>query len=392
MRSGITQMSRMRLMCAAVILATMQAPALFADGFTQTNLVSDVPGLAAITDSNLKNPWGVSFSGASPFWVSNQATSTSDLFTVHGLSVSQNALEVSIPKTASGPQGPTGQVNNNTPAFPVNGTPASFIFANLNGTISAWNNSAGTTAQIKATTPGAVYTGLAISNVSGTPLLYAANNAGNGSIDVFDGSFTLLSAASHPFMNPFPGLVPFNVQNIGGKIYVTYVLPGRAAQISATEGEGAVAIFDTNGILIQTLIDGSKLASPWGITLAPATFPTFGNDLLVANFSYAAPEINAFNPTTGAFLGQIISNLNFQGLWALSFGNGGSGGDPNILYFSTGLNGEKDGLFGAVTPVPEPSSLVLVIGGLGALACRRGVARLRGREYWSRGSGNSRVA
>ena len=352
-------MNKMRLMCAVAILATMQAPTLFAASFLQTNLVSDIPGLAAITDPKLKNPWGVSFSNASPIWVSNQGTNTSDLFTVHGLSVTQNALEVSIPTTASGPQGPTGQVFNNTGAFLVNSSPASFIFADLNGTISAWNNSAGTTAQLKGFgTPGAVYTGLAISNLP-IPLLYAADGAQNR-IDVFDGSFTLVNLGPGAFNNPFPGLVPFNVQNIGGRIFVTYAPQGRAAQIGASEGQGAVAVFDTNGNLLQKLINGSKLASPWGVTLAPATFDGFGGDLLVGNFSYAAGEINAFDPASGAFLGQVISNPSFQGLWALAFGNGGSGGDPNILYFSTGLNGETDGLLGAIT-TPEPSSLVLVV-------------------------------
>jgi uncharacterized protein (TIGR03118 family) len=367
-------MNKMHLMCAVGILAITQAPALFATSFVQTNLVSDIPGVAAITDPNLKNPWGVSFipvspssPNGSPIWVSNQGTNTADLFTIHGLSVTQNMLEVTIPTTANGPQGPTGQVSNpnptNTSAFQVNGTPALFMFANLNGTISAWNGSAGTTAQVKVTTPGAVYTGLAI-NQGAAPFLYAANGAQNR-IDVFDGSFNPVTLGAGAFSNPFPGLVPFNVQNIGGEIYVTYALPGRPAQIAATEGQGGVAIFDTQGNLLQTLINGSKLASPWGVTLAPASFDGFANDLLVGNFSFAAGEINAFNPTTGAFLGQVISDPSFQGLWSLTFGNGGNGGATNILYFTTGLNGEADGLMAAVT-APEPSSLVLVV--VGALS------------------------
>jgi uncharacterized protein (TIGR03118 family) len=374
-------MKKIRLMYAVAILAITQVQTLFADSvLLQTNLVSDIPGLASITDPALKNPWGVSFSATSPFWVSNQGTNTADLFTVHGVSVTQNALEVSIPTTSTGPQGPTGQVNNNTSAFIVNTAPASFIFANLNGTISAWNNTAGTTAQIKATTAGAVYTGLAISNASAAgPVLYAANGAQNR-IDVFNGSFAPVSLGPGAFNNPFTGLVPFNVQNIGGKIYVTYALPGRPAQIAALEGQGAVAVFDVNGNLLQTLINGSKLASPWGITLAPAGFDIFGGDLLVGNFSFAAGEINAFDPITGAFHGQVISSPSFQGLWALAFGNGGNGGDTNILYFTTGLNGENNGLFAALSVVPEPSSLALVIGGLIVWGFRRRVAGLRERK------------
>jgi uncharacterized protein (TIGR03118 family) len=358
----------------------------WATGFLQTNLVSDIPGLAAITDPNLKNPWGVSSSATSPFWVSDQGASLATLYTVTTGGVSKNALEVTIPMTASGPQGPTGQVNNNTSSFMVNGTPANFIFANLNGTISAWNNSAGTTAQVEATTSGAMYTGLAIGSNASGPLLYAANGAQNR-VDVFNGSFAPVNLGPNAFQNPDPrlaGLVPFNVQNIGGNIYVTYALPGRPAQISAPEGAGAVAIFDTNGTLIRTLIADSKLASPWGITLAPVSFGQFGGDLLVGNFSFAVSEVNAFDPVTGAFVGTITdaggNPIINSGLWALKFGNGGNGGDPNILYFAAGINGEADGLFASLRPVPEPSTFVLLGGGALSVCCvrRRRVKRLGG--------------
>jgi hypothetical protein len=121
--------------------------------YLQTNLVSDISGLAQLPDSSLVNPWGVSFSNTSPFWVSNQGTDTSTLYQVTPTGISKLGLTVAIPTTGSGPQGPTGQVSNDTSSFLVNGSPAFFIFANLNGTISAWNQSAGKTAQIKATTP-----------------------------------------------------------------------------------------------------------------------------------------------------------------------------------------------------------------------------------------------
>jgi uncharacterized protein (TIGR03118 family) len=362
--------------------------------YIQTNLVSNInnpPGGApAIVDTNLVNPWGVSFSAASPFWVSNQGTNTSTLYAVNSagmVSLGGGGLVVSIPTTGSGPQGPTGQVQNNSgvaTAFLVNGAPASFIFANLNGTISAWNNSAGTTAQIKATTVGAVYTGLAIGSNAQGPFLYAANTAGGGSIDVFNGSFTLTNLGPNAFKNPqLPaGLVPFNIQNIGGQLYVEYAPALRADQIAAKEGTGAVAIFDTSGNFIKQLISGSKLASPWGVALAPASFGQFGGDLLVGNFSYAAAEINAFDPVTGAYLGTLKDTsgtplLNqAQGLWALAFGIGGNNGNPNTLYFATGLNGEKAGLFGAITPaqageVPEPSTAALfLLAGLSLIAAR----------------------
>ncbi len=292
------------------------------------------------------------------------------------------ALTVSIPKTASGPQGPTGQVNNSSGAFVVGGAPANFLFANLNGTISAWNRGLGTAAQIAATTPGAVYTGLAIDNTSAR--LYAANGSQNR-IDVFDGSFAAVNLGANAFKDPLlpAGLVPFNVQNIGGNIYVTYSPAGRAAQIAATEGMGAVAVFDTSGNFMRQVVSGSKLASPWGVALAPGGFGTFGGDLLVGNFSFAASEINAFNPSTGALVGTIAIDLSGNrpgGLWDLIFGNGGMGGQPDTLYFSDGINGEANGLFGAISTIPEPASMLLLAPALALLVVRRRRGKNPGSE------------
>jgi len=336
--------------------------------YVQTNLVSDIAGLAAIQDLSLKNPWGVSHGPATPFWVSDQGANVSTLYTVTGGSVSKNALTVTIPTTATGPQGPTGQVSNiGGASFPVNGAPANFIFANLNGTISAWNNipAGNTTAQIEVPAAGAVYTGLAIS--AGTPFLYAANGAQNR-IDVFNGSFADVTSTvfAGKFVDPnIPaGFAPFNVQDIGGKLYVTYAPAGRANQIAATEGMGFVDIFDENGNFLQRLITQSKLAAPWGIALAPAGFGQFGGDLLVGNFSFVASEINAFDPVSGALISTIPIDVGAGntpgGLWTLIFGNGGNGGNPNTLYFSDGINGEANGLFAAIAPVPEPTSMTLL--------------------------------
>jgi uncharacterized protein (TIGR03118 family) len=362
------------LMVGVGIVASTAETA-WAGSFIQFDLVSDIPGMATVTDPNLMNPWGVSFSSTSPMWVSDQGANVSTLYAITAAGVSKVGLTVNIPTTPTGPQGPTGQVNNSTTAFKVGGSPANFIFADLNGTISAWNGSAGTTAQVMQTVPGAVYTGLAQGTSAAGPVLYAANGAQNR-IDVFDGSFSPISLGPNAFVDTNPalaGLVPFNVERIGSLIYVTYALPGRAAQISAPEGSGAVAVFDMNGNLIDTLITGSKLASPWGMAMAPAGFGDFGGDLLVGNFSYPFSEINAFNPSTGAYLGTIMdANGNpiiNSGLWSLTFGNGGSGGLPNTLYFTAGINDERDGLVGAIDPVPEPGTWLLV--GAGSMWLRR---------------------
>ena len=383
-------LSRRLLALVGMSASTLVAVPSWASPYFQTNLVSDLPGFAQLTDASLKNPWGMSFSAGSPFWVSDQATNSSTLYRVVNGVVTKVSLTVGIPTTAGGPQGPTGQVNNNTSSFVLTSStgvmaPANFIFANLNGTISAWNGGAGTTSVVKATTPGAVYTGLAIATSGSGPRLYAANGA-SGKIDVFDGSFApVTTLPSTAFVNTDPrlaGLAPFNVQNIGGSIYVTYAAPGRAAQIIAGEGSGAVAVFDTNGALIRTVVAGSKLASPWGITLAPAGFGGFSGDLLIGNFSFVASEINAFDPVTGAFLGTIAdqsgATLINSGLWGLAFGNGVSG-DARTLYFTAGINEERNGLFGSIAAIPEPGTLALFAVGLVAFATRIPRRRRSGR-------------
>jgi uncharacterized protein (TIGR03118 family) len=310
------------------------------------------------------------------------------LYNVTSSGVTKSPTTVSIPTLGSGPaQGPTGQVTNliNPPNTPAAGFLGSrFIFANLNGTISAWFGVATDPAVIEVTTPGATYTGLAVNDAH--TRLYAANDAGaTGSINVFNSSFapdTTLPAGA--FATPADvsarNLVPFNVQEIGGKVYVTYAPSGLIPQRNAASGQGAVVVFDENGNFIQTLILGSELASPWGITLAPSTgFGPFSGDLLVGNFSFLESEINAFDPVTGAFEGTIPVDVGAGhtagGLWALAFGNAGNNGNPTTLFFNDGINGETDGLFAQIAFVPEPSSLALLAAAFGLFAVRRSRVR-----------------
>ncbi len=345
--------------------------------YLQTNLVSDLSALGAeVMDPNLKNPWGLSFQPGGPVWVADQGTQNATLYGVTGASVTKESLTVAVPPSGPGALGPTGLVaNTNSSAFGVSGTGKSalFIFANLNGSISAWNGAAGTTAVTETSASGAAYTGLAM-NQAGT-LLYAANAAGTGGIDVFNGSFAPATLSAGAFAAPTAiktaGLVPFNVKDINGKVYVTYAPAGHAAETSAAKGMGALAVFSEDGTLESSSFVGDQLASPWGLALAPSNFGQFGGDLLVGNFAFGDSVIDALNPTTFAVEGTIAINDGGQspgGLWSLAFGGGGADGNPDTLFITDGLNGETDGLLASITAVPEPSTWAMALIGFGGLA------------------------
>jgi uncharacterized protein (TIGR03118 family) len=208
------------------------------------------------------------------------------------------------------------------------------------------------------TTPGAVYTGLAVNQAH--TMLYAANDS-MGTIDVFDSNFQPFDLGHNAFKTPGEiaarGLVPFNVTDIGGNVYVTYAPSGHVAQTMAGEGDGAVAIFSESGKLEPhgVLRGGphTPLAAPWGVAIAPNDFGQFSGDILVGNFSYLHSEINAFDPQTHKLVGTIpITGVPAGGLWTLTFGGSGNDGSPNTLYFTDGIDAEHHGLFGAITSAP----------------------------------------
>jgi uncharacterized protein (TIGR03118 family) len=353
------------ILAAAVVYLAVTSPA-SADNYVQTNLTSDIPGLAANTNPNLINPWGMSFSATSPFWVSDEGSNVATLFNGAGVA---NALVVLVPG------GPTGQVFNSAGAgnFVLSdGSAASFIFATLGGTIQGWNLGAGTAALQAASTTSAVYTGLALAN-AGTTIhyLYAANFIAGGGINVFDSSFANVTSTTFAgkFVDPnLPaGYAPYNIQLIGTTLYVEYAEIGPAGLVTGA-GLGYVVEFDVNGNFLGQLVSGGPLNAPWGVALAPSTgFGQYSGDLLVGNFGNG--EINAFNPTTGAFLGALDGSngqpLVNSGLWAIDFGNVSA--NPDALYFNAGIDGGGDGLFGEIQLAPEPGSLGILLTGIGLL-------------------------
>lgn len=354
--------------CALGLVLSVAPQAFCDDIFSQTNLVSDVSGLALTTDQNLINPWGIADTATSPYWVSDQAAGVSTLYTGAG---TPNSLVVAVPAVGT-PSGPTGVVSVPTgvTGFDVSGTTttAHFIFATLSGSLAAW--SSGSTAVTAATVPGAVFTGLLLANNGSNNFLYAADFVNGGTIKVFNSSFSPVALpGSFTDPNSPAGYAPYNVQEVNGELYVEYAQVGtHGAQVGA--GNGYVDVFDLNGNFLQRLVSNGPLNAPWGVALAPAGFGTFGNDLLIGNFGDG--EINAFNPTSGNFVGTIDGAngdpLLNPGLWSLQFGNGNAGSTPDTLFFTAGINGEKDGLFGSIQATPEPSTLLLLAGGLLCIA------------------------
>ncbi len=359
------------LVLAAAVPANLGAAG--ASAYVQHNLVADVAGVADFTDPNLVDAWGIASSSSSPFWVNDNGTGLSTLYTSTG---SINATKVTVPPSASGssPSTPTGVVFNGVGGFAIAaGKTPNFIFATEDGAISGWNSSVNAThaiLEVDNSGSGAVYKGLAISSGSTGPYLYAANFH-SGAIDVFDTNWAPVSLPG-AFADPVvpAGYAPFNIQNLGGRLYVTYAKQDAARHDEvAGPGNGYVAVFDLSGKLIQHLASNGPLNAPWGVAIAPATFGVFANDLLVGNFGDGL--INAYDLATGIFLGTLQngsgSNLSIPGLWGLIVGNGGNGGDVNAVYFAAGPAEETHGIFGVLQPAPAVSS-ASIGGAAGAFA------------------------
>jgi uncharacterized protein (TIGR03118 family) len=328
--------------------------------FSQTNLVSDGSIPAANIDPNLVNPWGVSFSPTSPIWVSDNGTGLATLYNGAGMlqmPAGHPAITIAPPAGQTGPAAPTGQVFNIAgTGFDISedGKSASslFIFATEDGTISGWNpavDSANSVLALDNSANGAVYKGLAMATVNGHPQLYAADFR-NGQVDVFNSQFNQVNSFTDPSLPA--GFAPFNVQAIGGRLFVTFALQNDAKHDDvAGVGNGFVDEFDTSGNLITRVASNGPLDSPWGLDIAPLSAGPLAGDLLVGNFgdgTIAAYDLRT-DMLVGLLKGADGKPLQIDGLWSLTNGNGFSA-DQNTIFFTAGPNGETEGLFGSLTP------------------------------------------
>ena len=333
--------------------------------YKQTNLVSNSAATAAATtiDPNLVGGWGLSASSTGPWWLSDNGNGLSTLYTGAGVTES---LVVTIP-TADANKSKTGTptgilFNGSTTDFMLaDGKPASFLFCTLDGLLVGWNGSvSNNTGEIAANeSSNSMFTGMAVAQakVNGTTstYLYVANFS-QATIEVFDTNFNRVPAIESAIasVGEPAGYAPFNIQNIGGNLYVTLAEQNKKKNNQVNgRGKGVVGVITPEGKLLGGLETGNFLNAPWGIALAPGNFGAYSHDLLVGNNGSGA--IDVFNPVTGQFLGKLRDATNavikINGLWGLSFGSGSASGGPATSLFFAAAPGTAGGLFGAITPV-----------------------------------------
>jgi uncharacterized protein (TIGR03118 family) len=355
------------------VLPLLATPAA-AKNYKQENLVSDLSTVGAtVVDANLLNPWGIVNPPGGPLWVSDNNAGVATLYNGVGTPFPlppSAPLIVTIPTPLKGtpPAAPTGIVWGPRGFVVSSGGKsgaAAFIFATEDGTISGWNPTVDATHAILAVdnsvlddpSKNAVYKGLALgtrSTLSNKLGLYLyATNFHDGVVEEYDSTFTFVTSFTDKTLPS--GFAPFGIRNINGNLYVTFALQNTAKHDDvAGKGHGFVDVFDTDGKMLRRFASKGKLNSPWGLALAPADFGKFSNKLLIGNFGDG--RINAYDLATGNFAGTLDDQqgkpLSNDGLWALDFGDTVLAANPNELFFTAGINNEKDGLFGKIVAVP----------------------------------------
>jgi uncharacterized protein (TIGR03118 family) len=404
-----TRLSRTLLLMSALSGVMLLTPTLAsAQHYTQTNLVTST------TDADLRNPWGLSRSTGSPWWVSDNATGLSTIYSyVNGTSITTDGvttaippslqkvgLVVTVPPPTGSPKGtlstPTGQVFNGSPTdFLIAGkgvtASASFLFCTEDGTVSGWSGGTGAVLMVDNSAQGAVYKGCTTADINGVRYLYVANFQ-SGKIEVYDSSFHRVirgggrseedrgESGEEAFDDDrLPrGFAPFNIQNIGGSLFVTFAMQDAQRHDDVPgAGLGYVDAFTPSGRLERRFEHGSWLNAPWGVVWSPRDFGEFSNRILVGNFG--SGEIAAYDGFSGKFVGLMKtyadpvkltgeSVVKIDGLWALTFGNSatgcpptaptgsglprcGSAGPYNALFFTAGPNEERDGVIGVLTAI-----------------------------------------
>jgi uncharacterized protein (TIGR03118 family) len=350
--------------------------------FSDSALASNKIGVVATTttiDANLSNPWGIAVAPGLPFWIADNNSNLSTLYSGTGAVETQQItgatdVGVAIPSSAAGvPSNPTGQVYNGGGGFliptPNGQETAQFIFDGEGGTIAAWAKDSGAAAVtayddgVVNGTNHAVYKGLAIGTVSGATYLYATD-LHNNKVDVFDTNFAKPAAMQGKFIDPnMPaGFVPFGIAAVNNQLYVTFAMQDQAMHDEVTgAGLGYVDVFDFNGNFLNRFASAGALNAPWGIAVAPTGFGSLAGDVLIGNFGDGT--VNIFTPngtslatSVGALMVSNGGAVSIPGLWSLAFGNGDPDKPVTTLFYTAGFADQTDGVFGSITPTSTSSS------------------------------------
>ena len=316
--------------------------AALAQSYSITHLDSNLTGKAKHVNPLLKNPWEVKYAPGGAFWLSDEGSGLSTLYTGTG---AKQSMVVTIPSASgSGLGSPTGIVYNASSEFKIDDWTSAFLFATLDGTISGWSHFDPNNALIGVnnSASGAIYTGLAITSHSSGNLLYAAD-FWNNKVDVYNGTFNFVMSFTDTSLPP--GFAPFGIQDIGGQVYVAFAATAGGAG-------GYIDIFNEDGTFVKTLIKTKHLNQPWGIAMAPSDFGVLSNTLLISNNTNGG-IINGFNPTTGAYVGTIKNSLGknivINQLWGIEFGGGSSSnGNTYQLFYTAGPKNNLNGIFGVI--------------------------------------------
>jgi uncharacterized protein (TIGR03118 family) len=320
-----------KMMIGLAVCAVASAQDTPTGSYTQTNLVSDIAGMAVSTDPHLVNPWGLSRSATSYWWVSDEGKGVSTLYGPTGF---VDSLVVTIPSANhTSPGTPTGTI----------AVGSKFLFVTLDGTISQWTSGTKAVIKVNNSSKHAAYTACTLAKNGTAQNVYVANS--NGGIEVYTTALTPVTLAPGAFTDSTlpAGYTPYGIQSVGGSVWVTYS--------AATGIGGFVDKYSPAGVL-QLRLQQGRFSQPWGIAKSPATFGIFSNMILVGNVG--SGWIGAYSPSTGKLAGFLqnssAQDITIPGVWAIYFGGGGSfNGPTNTLFFSAGIQGYQNGLFGSIT-------------------------------------------
>jgi uncharacterized protein (TIGR03118 family) len=294
-------------------------------------------------DRNLVNPWGLAASSTGPWWIANEATETSTVYSSRG---NRARLVVSVPG------GPAAVVASNTGDFVVRrgrtSGPARLIFATEDGKLRAWapwvpspnGSSRVTEIGYDGGHRGTIFRGVALAVRRGKPLLFATDFH-NQQIEVVDSHWRRVlrpGAFVDPDVSPWYG--PSGILAAGGRIFVSYVYRAPVNGNDAPSG-GYVDVFSLDGRLLGRVASNGALNQPTALALAPKGFGTFGGDLLVANFGTG--HIAAYEQRDdgswrfdGLLRGSDGEPLAINGLWGIAFGNDFAAGARDVLFYTAG--------------------------------------------------------